>query len=101
VPPEQERDRKAITAALKKFTTSCGQPTNKWRPLGAVAHITGVSFFDIPHIRKPHAENFAELHRSPRSDGTTPSDAPISGCYHGREKILSVSIETEILSDWR
>jgi hypothetical protein len=35
------------------------------------------------------------------SDGTAPSATPISGCYHGREKIFPVSIETEIPSDWR
>jgi hypothetical protein len=30
--------------------------------LGAVASISGVGFFDIPHTQKPHAVNFAELH---------------------------------------
>jgi hypothetical protein len=25
--------------------------------------ISGVGFFDIPHTQKPHAQNFAELHR--------------------------------------
>jgi hypothetical protein len=59
---KKTRDRKAIIAARKKFTTSCGQPTNHWKQLGAVATINGVGFFDIPHTQKPHAENFAELH---------------------------------------
>jgi hypothetical protein len=60
--PKTARDRKAIIAARKKFTASCGQPTNHWQPLGAVAAISGVGFFDIPHTQKPHATNFAELH---------------------------------------
>jgi len=60
--PKTARDRKAIIAARKKFETSCGKPTDTWQPLGAVAHISGVGFFDIPHTQKPHAENFGELH---------------------------------------
>jgi hypothetical protein len=60
--PKKTRDRKAIIAARKKFETSCGKPTNKWMQLGAVATISGVGFFDIPHTQKPHAGNFAELH---------------------------------------
>lgn len=60
--PKKTRDRRAIIAARKKFTTNCGPATNKWQPLGAVALITGVGFFDIPHPQKPHATNFAELH---------------------------------------
>ncbi len=60
--PKKTRDRKAIIAARKKFESSCGQPTNQWQPLGAVASISGVGFFDIPHTQKPHAANFAELH---------------------------------------
>jgi hypothetical protein len=60
--PKKTRDRKAIVAARKKFETNCGKPTNKWKQLGAVATISGVGFFDIPHTQKPHAGNFAELH---------------------------------------
>jgi hypothetical protein len=60
--PKKTRDRKAIIAARKKFETSCGKPTNTWKQLGAVATISGVGFFDIPHTQKPHAVNFAELH---------------------------------------
>jgi hypothetical protein len=60
--PKRTRDRKAIVAARKKFEASCGKPTNKWKQLGAVAIISGVGFFDIPHTQKPHAGNFAELH---------------------------------------
>jgi hypothetical protein len=60
--PKKTRDRKAIIAARKKFETNCGKPTEKWKQLGAVATISGVGFFDIPHSHKPHAGNFAELH---------------------------------------
>jgi hypothetical protein len=60
--PTKTRDRKAIVATRKKFETSCGKPTNKWKELGAVAIISGVGFFDIPHTQKPHAGNFAALH---------------------------------------
>jgi len=60
--PKRTRDRKAIVAARKKDEASCGKPTNKWKQLGAVAIISGVGFFDIPHTQKPHAGNFAELH---------------------------------------
>jgi hypothetical protein len=60
--PKKTRDRKAIIAARKKFEASCGKPTNKWKELGAVAIISGVGFFEIPHTQKPHARNFAELH---------------------------------------
>ena len=60
--PKKTRDRKAIVAARKKFETHCGKATNHWKPLGAVATISGVGFFDIPHTQEPHAANFAELH---------------------------------------
>jgi hypothetical protein len=60
--PKKTRDRKAIIAARKRFTSSCGQPTNSWKQLGAVVSITGVGFFDIPHTQEPNATNFAELH---------------------------------------
>jgi hypothetical protein len=60
--PKKTRDRKAIIAARKKFEASCGESTNKWKELGAVAIISGVGFFEIPRTQKPHAVNFAELH---------------------------------------
>ncbi len=60
--PNKARDRKAILAARTTFVTHCGQPTNEWQPLGAIAFINGVGFFDIPHTQKPHAANFTELH---------------------------------------
>jgi hypothetical protein len=60
--PKKTRARRAIIAARRKFTTNCGKPTNSWKPLGAVATVSGVGFFDIPHTQNPHALNFAELH---------------------------------------
>jgi hypothetical protein len=60
--PKKTRARKAIIAARKNFTTNCGTPTSSWKQLGAVATISGVGFFDIPHTQNPHAMNFAELH---------------------------------------
>jgi hypothetical protein len=60
--PKEARDRKAMVAVRKKFETKCGKATNHWQPLGAVAFINGVGFFDIPHTQKPHAQNYAELH---------------------------------------
>jgi hypothetical protein len=60
--PKTARDRKAMIAARKKFEEKCGKPTDHWQPLGAVAVISGVGFFDKPHTQKPHAQNFAELH---------------------------------------
>jgi hypothetical protein len=60
--PKNTRDRKAIVAVGKKFETNCGKPTKKWQKLGAVVSISGVGFFDIPHMQNPHAGNFAELH---------------------------------------
>jgi hypothetical protein len=59
--PKTARDRKAIVAARKKFTTRCGRPTRKRQPLGAVVVLSGVGFFGIPHAQKPRATNFAEL----------------------------------------
>jgi hypothetical protein len=54
-----------MIAVRKKFETQCGKPTKGWQPLGAVVSISGVTFLDIPHTQKPHAGNFAELHRLP------------------------------------
>jgi hypothetical protein len=60
--PKKTRDLKAIIAARKNFETNCGEPTKKWKELGAVTTISGVGFFDVPHTQNPHAANFAELH---------------------------------------
>jgi hypothetical protein len=56
------RDRKAIVNARKLFVTSCGRPTTTPKPLGAVAKISGVGFWDQPSTRDTHAPNFAELY---------------------------------------
>jgi hypothetical protein len=45
-------------AAREKSTSNCGEPTDQWKELGAVATINGVGFFDIPHTQKPHALSF-------------------------------------------
>jgi hypothetical protein len=44
----------------------CGKPSSSWKPLGAIATVSGVGFFDIPH-ENPHAVNFAELHPAKQS----------------------------------
>ncbi len=60
--PMKARDRKAIINVRQQFVSACGQPTNAWKPLGAVVNISGVGFWDKPHIEaKQHAPNFAEL----------------------------------------
>jgi hypothetical protein len=43
-----------MIAVRKKFETQCGEPTKQWRPLGAVAYVSGVGLFDIPHSQDPH-----------------------------------------------
>jgi hypothetical protein len=53
VPTEENRDRKAVVAARKKFEANCGTSTNKWKEVGSVAIISGggvgaVGVFDIP-----------------------------------------------------
>jgi hypothetical protein len=58
---KKTRDRRAIIAARKKFEAACGKPTRNWKKLGAVAIVSGVGFFDVPHTETPHAGNFAEL----------------------------------------
>jgi hypothetical protein len=44
---------KAMIAVRKKFETQCGEPPNQWRPLGAVAYVSSVGFFDITHSQNP------------------------------------------------
>jgi hypothetical protein len=60
--PKKARDCRSMIVVRKRFEISCGQPVNHWQPLPAVAAISGVGFFDIPHTQKPHAMNFAEIH---------------------------------------
>jgi hypothetical protein len=56
------RDRAAIVKVRKRFVAACGRPTESWQPLGALARISGVGFWDFPHGQSGHASNYAELH---------------------------------------
>ena len=60
--PRTTRDRRAIVAARVGFVRRCGSPTSDWQPLGAVAYISGVGFWDIAHGQTGHARNYSELH---------------------------------------
>jgi hypothetical protein len=60
--PRTTRDRRAIVAARARFVSRCGFPTSDWQPLGAVAYVTGVGFWDSPHGQTGHARNHSELH---------------------------------------
>jgi hypothetical protein len=62
LPKKKTRDRKAIVNARKRFVAACGQPTESWKPLGAVVRISGVGFWDRPHKQIGNAQNYAELH---------------------------------------
>jgi hypothetical protein len=52
----------AIIAARRIFTRRRGAPTDARQPLGAVAYISGVGFWDVPHGQTGAARNYAELH---------------------------------------
>jgi hypothetical protein len=56
------RDRRAIVAAPSGFVRRCGAPTADWQPLGAVAVVSGVGFWDFPHGKTGAARNYSELH---------------------------------------
>jgi hypothetical protein len=60
--PSRSRDRRAIVAARATFVRRCGLPTSDRQPLGAVALVSGVGFWDAPHGQKGAARNYAELH---------------------------------------
>jgi hypothetical protein len=61
--PKNARARQAIVSVRHRFVTACGQPTNSWKPLGAVVNISGVGLWGKPHTQEPqHAPNFAELY---------------------------------------
>jgi hypothetical protein len=60
--PRATRDRRAIVAARAGFVRRCGAPTSDWQPLGAVAVISGVGFWDFPHGQSGAARNYSELH---------------------------------------
>jgi hypothetical protein len=60
--PRTTRDRRAIVAARVTFVRRCGFPTSSWQSLGAVAYVSGVGFWDVPHGQAGRARNYAELH---------------------------------------
>jgi hypothetical protein len=60
--PKRTRDRRAIVAARVGFVRRCGFPTSDWQSLGAVAYVSGVGFWDVPHGQTGRARNYAELH---------------------------------------
>jgi hypothetical protein len=60
--PRTTRDRRAIVVARVGFVRRCGFPTSDWQSLGAVAYLSGVGFWDVPHGQTGAARNYAELH---------------------------------------
>jgi hypothetical protein len=56
------RATKRRYAARARFVSRCGFPISDWQPLGAVAYVTGVGFWDVPHGQTGHARNYSELH---------------------------------------
>ncbi len=60
--PRTTRERRAIINARRLFESSCGAATAHWQNLGAVAYLSGVGFWDLPHGQRGHARNYAELH---------------------------------------
>jgi hypothetical protein len=60
--PSTTRDRRAIAAARATFVRRCGFPSSERQPLGAVALVSGVGFWDVPHGQTGAARNYAELH---------------------------------------
>lgn len=67
------RDRAAIAATWKQFTTACGHPRGDWQPLGAVVYIRGVGFWSQRRTTKGAAPNGAELH-------PVTGFRPVAGC---------------------
>ena len=60
--PRTTRKRRAIINTRRLFESSCGAATTHWQSLGAVAYLSGVGFWDLPHGQRGHARNYAELH---------------------------------------
>jgi hypothetical protein len=71
--PAKARERKAMIAVWKLFTTRCGHPTDEWQPLGAVAFVRGVGFWNPSRGGPGMAPNGAELH-------PLTSFRPVAGC---------------------
>jgi hypothetical protein len=60
--PRTTRDRRAIVAARAGFIRRCGSPSTDFQPLGAVALVSGVGFWDRAHGQSGAPRNYAELH---------------------------------------
>ena len=60
--PARTRARRAIVGARAFFEGLCGPARRSWRPLGAVALVDGVGYWDVPRGQDGHARNYAELH---------------------------------------
>lgn len=60
--PATTRDRRAIVAARRLLERRCGAASDSAQPLGAVASISGVGFWDFAHGQRGRARNSAELH---------------------------------------
>jgi hypothetical protein len=71
--PSKARERKAMTAVWNRFAPKCGRPTNDWQPLGAVAYVRGVGFWNSSREGRGIAPNGAELH-------PLTSFRPVAGC---------------------
>ena len=71
--PAKARERKAMIAVWNRFTTRCGHPTEEWQPLGAVAYVRGVGFWNPSRGGPGMASNGAELH-------PLTSFRPVAGC---------------------
>jgi len=59
--PRATRARAAILRARRAYARGCGSAGRSWRNQGAVAYISGVGFWNLPHRRLGHAKNYAEL----------------------------------------
>jgi hypothetical protein len=71
--PTKARERKAMIAVWNRFAGRCGRPTNDPQPLGAVAYVRGVGYWNPSRSVSGMASNGAELH-------PLTSFRPIAGC---------------------
>jgi hypothetical protein len=67
--PRTTRDRRAIVAARAAFVRRCGFPTLDRQPLGAVALVSGVGFWDV---RARAERRRAKLRRAASGDRASP-----------------------------
>jgi hypothetical protein len=96
--PQTTRDRRAIVGARATFVRRCGLPSSDRQPLGAVALVSGVGFWDVAHGQTGAARNYAELH--PVTPGFASSPAarsrvpPVSGdaCEAGNCRSVSTQL---------